>query len=115
MTGARLPNEAQAWGWFKAHEDLATGPPEPIQGSDEWLVPCAHNVTVKPLKSMQVSAPPSPGSAAKAAQLHAEDRPRITARVISAAEKRKEKEAREAEAERRRNQQYRLFDMGDAP
>jgi hypothetical protein len=35
--------------------------------------------------------------------------------VISAAEKRKEKEAREAEAERRRNQQYRLFDMGDAP
>jgi hypothetical protein len=112
---AILPNEAQAWGWYKAHEAAATGPPEPVPDDPdgEWQVPTNREVTVKPLKSMVVSAPPSPGGSDKAARLHPEDRPRITARVLSAAEKRRDREAKEAEAERRRQQQYRLFDQGE--
>lgn len=57
-----------------------------------------------------VKAPPSPGSAAKAAQLHEEDKPAITAREKKAAEKRRleaERAARKAaeEADKQRRQE----------
>ena len=48
----------------------------------------------------QSHAPPSPGSAAKAAKLHEVDKPRIDAKAKKAADKRKIEAAKKAEAER---------------